>query len=315
MPEPAQQAPPHRSRTGHRLLRWFAACIALLVVVLIIVQIVLSTAIPKEIVIAQLQRIMGLRITAAEVSTGWFGHTTLRDVTVSLPLAEHAFLEMPELRVTHTWLPTLLVTQSIDIDAIALEHPRIQVTQDRQGRWNLQDVAQLLARIGGTGQSPSNQKSSPLVLPQVDLRDGEIDITDNAGRQANLFPLNMIGQPINALVWRYDASCDNDAGTHIKLVGRVAPNDSFSHEVDFALSGLTPLAKPWIPGFDPAATANGTWRGAQTAMESPADCIWITSRTKAHPPMEISTSPPAPLAPPPTSPASPSNRGKPGSTH
>jgi hypothetical protein len=245
------------------MLRLLVAFVTLIIVVLIVTQIVLSTAIPKEIVIAQVQKIMGLRVTAAEVSTGWFGHTTLRDVTVSLPLAEHAFLEMPELRVTHTSLPVLLATQSIDITALELDHPQIHVTQDRQGRWNLQDVAQILARIGGNGQPASDQKSSPIVLPRVDLRDGQIDITDNAGRQANLGPLEIIGQPANALVWQYDASCDSAAGTHITLVGRVAPNDNFSHEVDFKVSDLAPLVKPWLADFDANAVAKGTWRGAQ----------------------------------------------------
>ena len=38
----------------------------------------------------------------------------------------------------------LLITQSIDISAITLDHPKIHITQDRQGRWNLQDVDGLL---------------------------------------------------------------------------------------------------------------------------------------------------------------------------
>jgi hypothetical protein len=258
---------PERGRAWLRrwLMRVLVAVTTLLVVAVVVAEIVLHSTIPKQIVIAQVQRTLGLRVTAAEVSTGWLGHTTLRNVTVSLPLAEHAFLEMPELHVTHTILPILVITQSIDISAITLDRPLVHVTEDREGRWNLQDVAQLLGRIGGNGQSPQSQQSSPLVLPAVTLTDGQIDITDNNGRTAKIAPLNVIGKPVNALVWEYDASCDNNAGTHIKLTGRVAPNDNFSHEVDFALSGLAAVARPWLASFDPAAYLKGHWHGAKTA--------------------------------------------------
>ena len=39
------------------------------------------------------------------------------------------------------------------------------------------------------------------------------------------------------------------------------PSNNFTHEVDFQLSHLTPLAKPWIANFDPAAAISGNWKG------------------------------------------------------
>jgi hypothetical protein len=265
MTQTVAQPQTHRSSLRRWTLRFLVAALTLIIVIVVVTQIVLGTAIPRQIVVAQVQRILGLHITAKEVSTGWFGHTTLRDVTVSLPLAEHAFLEMPELRVDHTILPILLITQSIDIKSIALDHPKVYVTQDRDGRWNLEDVAQTLSRLGSSGPSPSGQPNSPLVLPKIDLRDGEIDITDNASRHATIAPLVVVGKPANALVWNYDVSCKTESGAQITLIGRVAPNDNFSHEVAFSLSHLDSLAKPWVANFDPNAAVEGNWRGAQTA--------------------------------------------------
>jgi hypothetical protein len=265
MPEIAQQPPPRKFSLRRWMLRFLVAAVTLCIVVFAVVEIVLSTSIPRRIVIAQVQQVLGLRITADSVSTGWLGHTTLRNVTVSLPLAEHAFLQMPELRVTHTVLPIVLLTQSVDIQSIALDQPRIYVTQDRDGRWNLQDVVRILLRIGGNGQPQSNQQSSPLVLPRVALGDGEIDVKDSMGRQAIIAPLNVSGLSILPLVWQYDASCDTAMGAHLKLTGRVAPNDNFSHELNFSASNLASLLKPWIADFDPAASVTGHWRGAKTA--------------------------------------------------
>ena len=265
MTEIAQQAPPSRSILKHWMLRLLVAGATLLIVIIVVVQIVLGTQIPREIVIAQVQRTLGLRVTAEQFSTGWFGHTTLRNVVVSLPLAEHAFLEIPDLRVDHTVLPVLLITQSLDIKSIALDKPKIYVTQGPDGRWNLQDVAALLAKIGGTGQPDAGQSSTPISLPQMDLHGGEIILKDRTGRQVSITPFNVIGKPVNALVWQYDATCNTDSGARISLAGRVAPGDNFSHEVNFSLSNLQSLAQPWITGFDPAAELVGDWRGTKTS--------------------------------------------------
>jgi hypothetical protein len=265
MPDTVQQSPPRRSAARRWTLRLLVALFSLLVVIIVVTQIVLGTSIPKEIVIAQVQKALGLHFTAEDVSTGWFGHTTLRNVAVSLPLAEKAFLEIPELHVTHTVLPILLITQSLDIKALSIDRPKVYVTQALDGRWNLEDVAQILLRMGGGGQGPSNQHASPVTLPSVVLRNGEIDVTDNTDRHVNIMPLNVTGNSVNALVWKYDATCDTATGAKISLSGRVAPNDNFSHEVDFALSDLASAVRPWVPGFDPRASVRGHWRGAATA--------------------------------------------------
>ena len=70
-------------------LRILIALAILLIVVVAVTQAVLSlTDIPDRIVLKQVQQQLGLRMTAASVDTGWFGSTVLKDVTLSLPLAE-----------------------------------------------------------------------------------------------------------------------------------------------------------------------------------------------------------------------------------
>ena len=264
MPAPDDQPRqrPKRSFARRWIPRFIVAIATLIVVVVIITQIVLSTEIPKQIVIAQVQSILGLRITAGSLSTGWLGHTTLHDVQVSLPLAEKPFCTLPELHVTHTELPILLLTQSIDIHSIELDKPVVTVTQDKFGHWNLQDVAQLLLKATGQGQPPAPGKAAPLVLPDVTLRDGDIEVTDNAGRHAALTPLMLTARTQGGLVWHYDASLKSADGANASFTGRIVPNDNFTHEVDFQLNHLATLAKPWVPDFDPAAAVSGDWKGS-----------------------------------------------------
>jgi hypothetical protein len=261
---PASSKPIKRRSQWYRwTMRLLVASVTLVMVVIVVTEIVLSSNIPKRIVIAQVQRTLGLRVTADSVSTGWFGHTTLRNVTVSLPLASRAFLEMPEMRVTHQFLPILVATQSLTVKAISLDQPKIYVTQDRDGRWNLQDVAEILLRLGANPQPGSNPTNTPLALPTIKLTQGEIDVIDKNGRTAAITPINVMGEPSNALVWQYDASCESADGPNFTATGRVAPSDSFSHELDFSASRLSSLASLWVSNFDPSASIKGHWRGSK----------------------------------------------------
>jgi hypothetical protein len=249
-------------------MRWLKRCAValatLLIVVLVTAQVILSTSIPRRIVIAQVQNALGLRISAESVATGWLGHTTLKNVTVALPLAERAFLEIPELRVTHTALPVLLATQSIQIQSIELDRPLIYVRQDTDRHWNLQDVAQILLRLGGNTQPPTSQKPSSLALPIVQLRGGVIDIADNQGRRAIVQPIDLTGRPSGALVWTYQLTCDGDAGEKCNVSGRIVPSDNFAHEVDFSISQFAGLLHPWLASIDPNAQVEGSWRGIKS---------------------------------------------------
>ena len=265
MPRADEQTPPRPRRSWRRrwIPRLLVAIVTILLIVFVITEIVLRSTIPRQIVIAQVEKTLGLRVTAASLTTGWLGHTTLRNVQVSLPLSDRAFVSLPELRVRHTILPILLLTQSIDIKSIEMDRPVVTVTQDRFGRWNLQDVAAILLKLGGEGQAQQTpNKSSPLVLPAVSLIDGSIDITDNTNRHATLAPLDVTGTAVNSLVWKYAVHLDPPTGGHVALSGRIVPNDNFNHEVDFDLSQLASLAKPWLADFDPKALIRGNWHGS-----------------------------------------------------
>src|SRR5437762_11963116 len=129
-------APDHPSsvekpRRRRRWLRWFfglAITLAIiLVIVIVAVQIALSTNLPKRLVLGQLEKAMGLHVQAEAMSVGWLGHTSLRNVTLSLPLAEQSLLDVPQLDVQHTNLPLIALTRGVKIDSVTFHHPTLVV--------------------------------------------------------------------------------------------------------------------------------------------------------------------------------------------
>src|SRR5207244_9586800 len=110
--------PPGEKRRRSRFWRWvmrlLVAAVTLLIVMVVAVQIVLGTDIPRKMIIVQLQRSLGLRVAAEGASVSWMGGTTLRSVKLSLPLADQAIIDVPEMSVRHTILPLLLLGKSLD---------------------------------------------------------------------------------------------------------------------------------------------------------------------------------------------------------
>src|SRR5687768_11367704 len=180
-------------------IRILIALLVLLIVVIGVTQAVLWTDVPQRIVLAQVQKQLGLRMEAKSVTTGWFGRTDLKDVTLSLPLAEESFLTMPSLEVGHTWLPWLILTRKVEIESLELNDAALVVQQDEAGRWNLQDVLELLARTGGkqqaTGALGTTTRPQQPKLPEVRLHKGTVTITDRRGRTTKLAPLEFSGLP------------------------------------------------------------------------------------------------------------------------
>src|SRR5438045_2885111 len=100
-----------RSRLARWTLRLFTLAIALVIAIIVCLQVILWTDIPRKLVLSKLQQVLGLRVEAPRMSIGWWGNTTLEDVKISLPLAQQSFLDVPRMEVTHTSLPISMLTQ------------------------------------------------------------------------------------------------------------------------------------------------------------------------------------------------------------
>jgi uncharacterized protein involved in outer membrane biogenesis len=192
--------------------RWVLRILALLFFVLLLivsaVQIVLWTDLPRGIVVSQIEKQLGLRLSVGSLSTGWLGHTQLNHVTIGLPLSDKAFLDAPTMKVKNTSLFGLILGQPVSVEAIELDQPHLYVSQDSNGQWNIEQVIALLAQIGGQkpGEASAATSSAP-TMPNVHLTAGVVTIVDNQKRTVDIAPLSVDGFADTGVSWKYDAEC------------------------------------------------------------------------------------------------------------
>ncbi len=261
---PAAAAPPRR----HRLRRWALRAgivgLVFLLLAIVAVQVVLATTLPRSLVLGQLEKQLGLRASARSLHTGWFGNTYLSDVQLSLPLAQQSFVDVPSMRVKHTWLPLLILGFSVEVKSVEIDSPTLHVVQDRAGRWNLLEVAELIGRAGGKkqGQDESGKATEPPKLPGIRVNDAKVLVTDNVGRAATIDHVTVTGDPDGPLVYDYKV----DVPRHVSLSGRVAPGGDWSHQVAIDISNINDWARPWKAGLPPIQL-KAQWNGqAGTAI-------------------------------------------------
>ena len=250
------------------LFRIFMVFLVLLVLCIATVQIVLSTNIPRNLVLGQLQQTLGLRIAADSFSTGWWGQTVLRDVSISLPLAGDSFLKVKSLTAKHTMLPAILFGRGVKVVSLDFDAPELLVRQDSTGRWNVAEVAELLRRTGGGQQAAAASAAKPdrVEIPRIDLHDGTIRIIDRDSRTAIVRPLRITGQPEGPLVWRYDMTAGPIDRPQLHLTGKLAPGGEWRHEIDLAVSDIEPWLRPWVADSQlrdqiRQTSIKGQWRG------------------------------------------------------
>lgn len=248
----------HTSRARRWLIRIFLFVLALIALAAVTVQIVLWTNLPRSIAVNQIEKAMGLRIDVSALSTGWLGHTTMRRVRLALPLSQQAFLELPELKVRHTNLLGLALGWPVTLKSIELDKPVLYVRQNSAGRWNVQEVAELLAVAGGkqTGQETEKTSSTPS-LPTIKVVGMTIVVQDNRGHKAQVEPIDVDGQPQTAVSWKYDVNIPS----HLSLVGRVAPGGTWAHDINIRLHDIGPWVRVWNARFNTPTDFTGHWSG------------------------------------------------------
>ncbi|HTL28515.1 MAG TPA: hypothetical protein VL282_04820, partial [Tepidisphaeraceae bacterium] len=253
----APTTPPKQKKKKRWVLRAVGLLILLLIGIVITVQVVLGTAYPKKLVIGEVERALGLNVKAQSLTTGWWGHTVLRDVTISLPLADQAFLKVPELRVEHSTLPMIALKRGVKLDYIEFDHPAMVVRQDETGRWDLQQAIELMTRASG---AKNTQEQKQPTLPALKMIDGSIRIIDRNAREATIEPFNFEGRPLNSLAWEFSAN----ANDRLKVEGAVNPGGAWEHTAKFVVGDIEGWTKPWVKSLPNPLNANGKWEGRVT---------------------------------------------------
>jgi hypothetical protein len=257
--------PPAAPRRRRRWLwRLVIGTLLLVLILAVAIQLALWSNLPKRLVLEQLQSQLGLRVQASSLTTGWLGRTDLRDVTLGLPMVEQSFLDMPHMQVKHTTLFGLLLRRPVSVDRIVLDNPTLYVRRDQTGRWNLQQVAELVARAAGKKPADESAQNARPKLPEVRLTDGTVVIQDFGKAENKIRPLRVHGRPdptTPGILWRYDVEVPG----HLSLTGQVVPGDPWPHEVDVTVNDVDAWLEPIVHGFPDDAHLAARWRGSKTS--------------------------------------------------
>jgi hypothetical protein len=277
MTSPVQQ-PADEKKQGskaskrHPLRKWLVRVavvfFSFLIVVVIGVQIVLRSGLPRSIVVSLVEKGLGLRMAVTSLSTGWLGHTSLHDVKIALPLSEQAFFDVPEMKVDHTSLLALIFGADVQIKGVELDKPVLYVRQNAAGQWNVQEVLELLARAGGKKTGQDTQTTPTPALPRLKIVDMTIVVLDNKNRSVRVEPINVNGESDTPVSYKYDIEIPSQQANvppHLSLLGRVAPSALWQHEATIWIHDIVPFVRPWLPAFNQPVAFHGTWTGGLQA--------------------------------------------------
>lgn len=227
---------------------------ALLAAIAIAAQLLFATDIPRRLVINALSESTGLRFDAAALETGWRGRTRLRDLTIALPLEQDPFVRIPRMNLTHTDLVRLAIFRKPILDIAIINQPDLWLQQNRSGQWNIIQAAHIVQQRIAAGESETAELPP---LPKLNLNDATINVVDATGRHVVYGPLNLDGQPLDALSWAFELSLENQTLAR----GRLAPRSSWAHEIDFNLQHIHALVAPWVDTPPTTLQAAGSWAG------------------------------------------------------
>src|SRR5690606_34665279 len=121
------------------LLRVLVVLAVLAIVLVVAVELVLRSGFPKSLVIDNLQKQTGLKFEADSMTGGWAGTSVLRNVRVSVPLAEQpdALAGVRRLGVQHSGLLATGWCRAVETTSLDLRERLVRLRPDGQGQWNL----------------------------------------------------------------------------------------------------------------------------------------------------------------------------------
>jgi len=208
---------------------------------------ILWTDWPRRRILDTLSTQLGMELKASSLSTGWTGTTKIENLVVKLPHEEKAFLTIPEIHLSHSCLPRMLLNQSVVLDSIQIYYPAVDLRQDQSGHWNAQDVVTLITEI-----SRSNAKRlSDLTLPDLEIREGNITITDRNDKVTPIGSLRLDGKCKRPPAWWFELAVPDK----IHLEGEIGVSAVHAHKIvikvergaEFLGTGITGETAPLNP--------------------------------------------------------------------
>jgi hypothetical protein len=217
------------------------------------VQIILWTDLPGRWVLSSLSDRTGMDVSVERFRTSWGGTTRLTGLTIRLPLEEDPFVDADRVILEHNGLLSLALTRRFRLDDIQLEPAAVRVTEDRNGRWNIQALTGI--------RSGDQRRGQTINLPDVSAEKVRILITDRQGRQTEIGPIRFTASN-ERLQWVFQGSLPPSAA----LKGRLGLRKPFNHEIQISIDSLDAVSSDLLAEhFNFQAEAN--WNGYVDAAD------------------------------------------------
>jgi AsmA protein len=163
-------------------MRKIAIVIGIVVVVIVLaVGVFVATFNPNDYrgtIQAKLEQQLDRKVTLGNMSLGLFPlRFRVADLSIAddLKFGNRPFVQTQELSVSVKLLP--LLSKSVQVDSLTLEHPSVELIKNAQGAWNFATLGQ---KAPAGAPSSSEQQFS---LGELAINDGQVAITDLQNRK------------------------------------------------------------------------------------------------------------------------------------
>ncbi len=231
-------------------IRIFLVLIGLALVGTAAVLLIVHTDLPQQLVLKALNEKLGMEVSAGSLRTSFWGKTTITDFTLGLPMENAPLLEIPEIYISHTSIPLILL-KGFTIHEARIVNPVVNIKEDENGVWNIQEFAYQIQHVS------SGQDKIKFRLPRLNIANGTCSVTDITGHVEKIAPIIFKGETQKRHVWNFEM----DIASQITASGRIAQGSNWSHEVNIDINDLPDSIKNLVPQLTEHLIVKAGWKG------------------------------------------------------
>jgi hypothetical protein len=216
-------------------IRITGGIVLLLLAIALTIQIILWTDLPRRWILHAVNSYTGLVVNAESISSTWMGRTTLRNVTLHLPLDKENFFSVDSVDLSHRSIPGLIFRRPFGLGTVRIRGPRFYLRRAPDDRWNVQDiVSDLVLGVGGGRLDLAGTQ-----LPEIRIEDASVHIIDPNNKSTIVGPFSFEGLRQTGRSWAF-ALASGPASARstqpaIDVRGTLVENKEASHVADFRI--------------------------------------------------------------------------------
>ena len=216
-------------------IRIILAIVLLSLAMVVTIQVLLWTDLPRRWILGALNTHTGLVVDAESISPTWMGRTVLRNVTLRLPLDKENFFAVDAVELSHRSVLGLILRRSFGLGSVRVRGPQFYLRRAPDDRWNVQDlVSDLLLGVRGGGLDLANTR-----LPEVHIENLSVHVIDANDKSTIVGPFSFEGMPQAGRSWAFTLTSGpaspRSTQAAVDIRGTLVGNRAASHVADFRI--------------------------------------------------------------------------------